>query len=255
MNKVQYDLERYLAKDLTPDEMARVKSLIEDDEQVRGLYETLRLNTDTLKEELSFNELDNKIRVKSYDNRDVSTNKDWASQLAPVLGMILLIFGTSIYYIKNVRLPSQKREVIEVTRLKGLEAQLNVYKKTQFGSVLMGDSSPAKEGDVFQLEYVLSDSCHALIYSIDGSNSVTYHLSKERSKSVYLKKDKSLLPFSYQLDDAPEHETFYMLLNDKEFDLDSLISNGKSGAETKNLLNQNYKVLKLTLLKEARNEN
>jgi hypothetical protein len=114
----------------------------------------------------------------------------------------------------------------EMTRIKGNdESVLKVYRKSGDRTETLTNDSLVREGDLIQLGFRVSqDFSYAVIISLDGRGVVTRHLAPEGKVSEkQVPGSEHLLPFSYELDDAPFYETFYLIQSDKPFPVDPLI--------------------------------
>ncbi len=103
------------------------------------------------------------------------------------------------------------------TRIKGLEARMEVWKKSENGIIQLEDMSTAKEGDEIQLRYSVPEKCFGMIFSMDGNGALTVHMGND-NKAIALEPGKMVsLPYAYKLDDAPHFEKFFLLTSEKEF--------------------------------------
>lgn len=124
------------------------------------------------------------------------------------------------------------------TRTKGMDARIEVWKKTEKGIVQMENLAEAREGDEIQLRYSVPQKCFGLLFSMDGNGTITLHMGNE-NKAIALEPGKMVtLPFAYKLDNAPKFEKFFLLTSQKEFELD--VSNidavlKKDGVDSKTL--------------------
>ena len=114
------------------------------------------------------------------------------------------------------------------TRIKGLDARMEVWKKTDAGIVQLQDLDEVHEGDEIQLRYAVPEKCFGLLFSMDGNGALTLHMG-DGVKAVELAPGKmNSLPFAYKLDDAPYFEKFFFVTSPKEFaveenDIDKLL--------------------------------
>lgn len=114
------------------------------------------------------------------------------------------------------------------TRIKGLDARMEVWKKTDAGIVQLQDLDEVREGDEIQLRYAVPEKCFGLLFSMDGNGALTLHMG-DGVKAVELAPGKmNSLPFAYKLDDAPYFEKFFFVTSPKEFaveenDVDKLL--------------------------------
>lgn len=114
------------------------------------------------------------------------------------------------------------------TRIKGMDARMEVWKKTPAGIVQLNDFDSVGEGDEIQLRYSVPEKCFGLLFSMDGNGALTLHMGNGE-KAVELAPGKmNSLPFAYKLDDAPYFEKFFFVTSPKEFtveesDVDKLL--------------------------------
>lgn len=114
------------------------------------------------------------------------------------------------------------------TRIKGLDARMEVWKKTSVGIVQLNDLDSVGEGDEIQLRYAVPEKCFGLLFSMDGNGALTLHMG-DGVKAIELAPGKmNSLPFAYKLDDAPYFEKFFFVTSPKEFaveenDVDKLL--------------------------------
>jgi hypothetical protein len=114
------------------------------------------------------------------------------------------------------------------TLIKGLDARMEVWKKTEAGIVQLQDLDEVREGDEIQLRYAVPEKCYGLLFSMDGNGALTLHMG-DGAKAVELAPGKmNSLPFAYKLDDAPYFEKFFFVTSPKEFtveekDVDQLL--------------------------------
>ena len=114
------------------------------------------------------------------------------------------------------------------TRIKGIDARMEVWKKTDAGIVQLQDLDEVREGDEIQLRYAVPEKCFGLLFSMDGNGALTLHMG-DGVKAIELTPGKmNSLPFAYKLDDAPYFEKFFFVTSPKEFaveenDVDKLL--------------------------------
>jgi len=100
---------------------------------------------------------------------------------------------------------------IEVWRKKGAEAER------------LPPDALARSGDIVQLRYIVPEFCYGALISVDGRGVLTIHLSGESGKAAQLTPGRPVaLSTSYQLDDAPLFETFYLVTAKDNFDIESV---------------------------------
>ncbi|NKB65966.1 MAG: ActD-like protein [Candidatus Latescibacteria bacterium] len=131
---------------------------------------------------------------------------------APALGLaILLVFAPSLW--------EQQPQV----RLKGLEPHLELFRKTAAGSQALDEGGQVAVGDIIQVAYQAAGQDYGAVLSIDGRHAVTLHLPDQGTWAIAL--DEGLVPldFSYELDDAPHWERFYLITAADSFALEPIL--------------------------------
>jgi hypothetical protein len=107
------------------------------------------------------------------------------------------------------------------TRIKGLDPQILLFRKTEAGSERLENGAIAKEHDLILMQYAAAGRAYGVIFSVDGRDSITRHAPLKGSKPLQLQQEGPVsLDFSYELDDAPRWEKFYFVTSDSLFDLD-----------------------------------
>ncbi|MFW5796420.1 MAG: hypothetical protein ACOCV0_04390, partial [Alkalispirochaeta sp.] len=103
-------------------------------------------------------------------------------------------------------------------RLKGLESAVSVYRRGSDASVeRLSDGETVYAGDTLQIAYTAAGAVTGVIFSVDGSGTVTLHFPDNAGVPATLVQDgETALPYAYVLDDAPDFETFYFVTTDEE---------------------------------------
>lgn len=118
------------------------------------------------------------------------------------------------------------------TRLKGVRPHLVIYRKTAAGAEALGPGSPVRGGDVLQIGYVSAAKPFGVIFSIDGSGVLTLHYPPSETDTggaaTRLQGEgEVLLDFSYQLDNAPGFERFFLVTSAREPALAEVLQAGR----------------------------
>jgi len=113
------------------------------------------------------------------------------------------------------------------TRVKGLTPHLLLFRQratptSEVERLLPGTT--ARHHDLVQLAYQAAGRRYGVIVSIDGRGLVTRHLPERGPQAVPLQPGPVALPQSYELDDAPAFECFYLVAADAPFAVDSVVA-------------------------------
>ena len=110
-------------------------------------------------------------------------------------------------------------------RVKGTGAaqRIEVWRKKGSEAERLPPDALARSGDLVQLRYIVPEFCYGALISVDGRGVLTIHLSGESGKAAPLTPGRPIaLSTSYQLDDAPLFETFYLVTAKDNFDIESV---------------------------------
>lgn len=129
--------------------------------------------------------------------------------------------------------PGLQRPLDEVIRTKGTSAatptrpvDLLVFRKRADGVEHMANGAQARAGDLVQLGYNARRPAWVAICSVDGRGQVTWHhpdgvdTESPRAKALRVQPGQAvMLDHSYELDDAPAFERFFLVMSDEPFAL------------------------------------
>ncbi len=108
-------------------------------------------------------------------------------------------------------------------RIKGSgDSILTVYRKGASGTEKLGAGTVVRPGDVLQLSYRVSQNLQGALVSVDGNRNVTVHLAQGGRSTALSAGTERPLEFSYELDQAPRYEVFFLLVSPKPFDLEPI---------------------------------
>ncbi len=110
-------------------------------------------------------------------------------------------------------------------RLKGLAPHLEVYRQRPGGEPeALAAGAAVRAGDVLQLSYVAASAAYGVVVSVDGRGAVTLHLPEGGGRAVALRRGGAVaLAHSYQLDDAPGFERFFLVTGRAPFDASAVV--------------------------------
>ena len=254
-----WKLERFLTGDLPESEMDEIRELEAKDAMLAQRVRMLREDNKAILNKLPFEALAGKLAGSAGTADEVRTAQvmrtadevrtaprfsfvKFASVAVLVLAIALVAFfaqrETVVTGAENggdvaaangaAQTQVALAETPSDTRIKGLDARMEVWKKTPTGIVQLQDLDEVREGDEIQLRYAVPEKCFGILFSMDGNGALTLHMGNGE-KSVELAPGKmNSLPFAYKLDDAPYFEKFFFVTSSNEFaveekDVDKLL--------------------------------
>ena len=246
-----WKLERFLTGDLPESEMREIRELEATDALLAQRIKLLREDNKAILNKLPFEAVADRI-AEVKDIADAAEAKKVASsfRFLKFASAAVLVLAVALVALMTQRETivtggnvaggdvAQARDAQNTqvalaetpsdTRIKGLDARMEVWKKTEAGIVQLQDLDEVREGDEIQLRYAVPEKCYGLLFSMDGNGALTLHMG-DGEKAVELAPGKmNSLPFAYKLDDAPYFEKFFFVTSPKEFtveekDVDQLL--------------------------------
>ena len=120
---------------------------------------------------------------------------------------------------------SESGTATEITRLKGAEPRMQIYRAEAADATLLNDGATAAAGDVLQITYNAAESRFGMICSLDGNGVVTLHYPVSESADPALAGGGTQqLQYAYRLDDAPDFENFYFITAETEFSVRTIMN-------------------------------
>lgn len=247
-----WKLERYLTGDLPEGEMREIRELEKTDEIFAGRVKMMREDNAAILKKLPFERLSEKM-----DARELGAGLNGAGRgmfisgkgmpagfklvkFAAAAALVLAVVSVALFSQREIGPDAGTQvaggaQVMDVamvdaseipggagdTRIKGLDARMEVWKKTGDSAVQMPNLGEAREGDEIQLRYAVPEKCFGMLFSMDGNGTLTMHMA-DGSSAVALEPGKmTTLPFAYKLDNAPKFEKFFLLTSRAAFELDA----------------------------------
>ena len=211
-------LERYVLGELPSEQMRAISAAIESDETLRIRVNEIRSSDDEIREKYPFEVFAAKIgrSRKGAAGKKYSLRK----MLVPATSACVLLLAFGIYKT----LPVFYSPYDDTTLVKGGEASLLVYKFEEKRPEIIESGAHAAPGDLLQLGFVVSKPVNCVIFSIDGNRKVTLHYPYEKKLSTRIESaGKAMLKESYELDDAPSFERFFIVTSETDFTADEII--------------------------------
>ena len=211
-----YQLERYLLREGTDEELADLDRRVADDPELAQRLAALERSNEELHQRYPPEWMRGQIELKlkrAPGRRVQRTGSGYRRWAVPAVALILAVVAVPTLF---------DRETPEVpeTRSKGgeQEPRLLIFRKLAGGVERLQDGALAKSGDLVQLAYRSGGLPYGAILSVDGRGTVTQHLPATGAEAVPLA-EQDTLGVAYELDDAPRWERFYLVAADRRFGL------------------------------------
>ena len=229
VNKISdFKLERYLLGDLPEGEMQALREREACDEIFAARVREMREQGERFLAENPFSAIEDKL--KNAERSEILPNRSFNTLWLKIAAALVIALGvfSAVVLNRNVVTYEGSGTSMEValadtddgTRIKGMSASLEVWKKTGDSAVQMLNLGDASEGDEIQLRYRVPQKCFGMLFSMDGNGTITMHMG-EGDKAIELEPGKmTTLPFAYKLDNAPKFEKFFLLTSEKAFEID-----------------------------------
>ncbi len=201
-------LERFLLGEVSPAEQKAVESALAQDTALRQQLEDLKSSNARILTELPPALMAHQIREKArtaalQEEEAVPIKTPWFQRLIRPLGIAAPILAVFLFFF--IIFP-------EPTREKGLSPHLVIYQKTQASAQPLAEGQVLQENDILQIAYVAAGFEYGVILSIDGKGAITFHHPPDKRGTTTLEPLKEhLLSRSYQLDNAPYFEKFFLV--------------------------------------------
>ena len=246
-----WKLERYLTGDLPAEEMREIREMEAKDEIFAGRVKMMREDNAAILKKMPFERLSEKMEAREFGSgRGMNGAGNVVSfkfvKIAAAAALVLAVVSVALFSQREI-VPAQSSDGAQVmdvamvdaatandevgdTRIKGLNARMEVWKKTGDSAVQMSNLDEAREGDEIQLRYAVPEKCFGMLFSLDGNGTITMHMAND-NHAIELEPGKmTTLPFAYKLDNAPKFETFYLFTSTNGFsinidDIDALFKN------------------------------
>jgi hypothetical protein len=220
-------LERYLADELDPPSRAQVEALLASPEaqaRLQALREDGARTLAALPPAQVAAEVERRLRVARASGAALAR---WGGPRGRRAGGgVPAVAAAVLFAISIPRVGPQEAEPAEVTRAKGLAPHLRVYLKSAGGPRPLRDGESVHPRDVVQLATVAPGRPFAVVVSIDGAGGVTRHVpvaggppGASQASPPILPTAETALPRSFELDEAPGFERFFLVTGDRPFDV------------------------------------
>ena len=235
-----WKLERYLTGDLPESEMREIRELEKKDEIFAQRVKLMREDNAAILRKMPFERLSEKLDAMPERSNSAGNTVPVNFRLvkfAAAAAFVLAVVSVALFSQREIasqdiggQLASDgsAESAMAVamadedngTRIKGMDARMEVWKKTGDSAVQMQNLDATSEGDEIQLRYSVPEKCYGLLFSMDGNGTITMHMG-DNNRAIALEPGKmTTLPFAYKLDNAPKFEKFFLLTSKADFAVD-----------------------------------
>ena len=260
-------LERYLLGELTSIERESIEKRLRNEPGGMERLEELNKSNQSILNEFPPSIISKNIKnlyqfEMSKENAGPVKETKSSSIFSPIkyavrgFSMIALLIAVFIpLYLFNYK--QNNGLITDETRTKG-QTSLFIFRKTNTGEEVLKDGDIVNKGDILQLAYNAGvKEKFGVIFSIDGKGNLTWHYpySLQGDSSLSPGK-KTLLNESYELDNAPDFERFFLICSSSKINTrlitekaGKLAENYKQSLELSRSIFGNYKIIIVTLRK------
>ena len=206
----ELQLEQLVLGELSSPEEARVREIIAIDSEVKSRFETILRTNESLLEEYPPAAVQLEVEKRLREVQPPLPIENERSSFAGLLfslrwGALAACALALIVFV----VPLQEEP--PGFRVKGMQAHLVAHRIAGENAQLLPPDSRVSEGDRIQLSIVGGEDLFAVVFSLDGEGTVTLHYPREEDHSEKLVERSMSLPTSYELDDAPRFERFFLV--------------------------------------------
>ncbi len=236
-----WKLERYLTGDLPESEMREIRELEQKDEVFAQRVKLMREDNAAILRKMPFERLSEKLDAMQERSNSAGNTVPVNFRLvkfAAAAAFVLAVVSVALFSQREIASQGVGGQLASDgsvesamavamadedngTRIKGMDARMEVWKKTGDSAVQMQNLDAASEGDEIQLRYSVPEKCYGLLFSMDGNGTITMHMG-DNNRAIVLEPGKmTTLPFAYKLDNAPKFEKFFLLTSKAGFAVDA----------------------------------
>ena len=215
-------LEQFVLEELTDKEMATIRSQVDNDEALRTRIHVITVGNEQFEQRFPPAEFLAQVRTRANKSEATETRSMWTRPWA--WGPSLAIAVAMLFVLLLPQEPDSS------FRLKGVQAHLVAHRVDGDDIELLVAGEQAREGERIQLSVVGAQGMHLVVFSIDGDGLVTLHYP-QKGENILWTEQAASLPRSYELDDAPQFERFFLLTQDEPIDVPAVLDAAEAFSE------------------------
>ena len=237
-------LERFLLSELPIAEQRRISERLQSDDVLRQRIEDLRTSNQAIFDEAPPATMARRLEKRMSDSESSDT-APWSRWWIPTVAVAAAL----VIFVPNVlQWPDDLGS--GYTGIKGQTPHLVLYKQIDERAERLEDGATVSEGDLIKIVCVSPDEGYGVIFSIDGRDSLMLHRADRWVSFKLVTEKPDTLGFSYQLDDAPEYERFYLVTAEQPFHVVPILKRARQAATETFSLPDQYRLDTIALTKE-----
>ncbi len=224
--------ERYLLGELPPRQMQEVEELLRNDPAAAARIEALKKSNREIRSSYPADLMSEKIRQRALYSAERKTpagrktsprnlNRVMRRVMAPAAAAAFLVISGYLIvpHIPGTGpVPGSEPGI----RIKGTGG-LFIYRQGKNGIEHLKNMARVKEGDLLQIAFTPAKGRYAAIFSVDGRGAVTLHYPRRSNGAAKIVPGKRIiLDASYELDDAPAYERFFLVTSPGKFSVEKI---------------------------------
>ncbi len=193
-------LERFRLDELVPAERAQVEQALAADPALRSRLEQLDADSREILATYPAARFAAGVQRRQEQPSPKAPSWRWSFAAVPAFALALLVA------VVFVRPPGSTDEIL----LKG-DPSLALFRLTASGPERLADQAQVHAHELVQVVFNAAGAEHAVVLSVDGAGHATLHAPTDGQTRV--EAGQRTLPESFELDDAPGFERFFLVVD------------------------------------------
>jgi hypothetical protein len=202
-------LERFLLGELDPENTRRLQAALVAGPELRARLAALEADSGRT---LAQHPPELVARVVARRLAEAPPRRSWLQ-----LGLPALAAAAALLWVLVAPHPAD-----DDVRLKGDGPTLQVFRLGGAGPERLFEGSPVRQRDVVQVAFELAGLQHLVVVSVDGLGNATLHFPLDGRTLV--PEGLKALPQSFELDDAPGYERFFLVASPNPLSADEVLA-------------------------------
>jgi hypothetical protein len=216
-----WELAMYRLGELQPARAEKIRERLAGDPELAARLEALDAREAELKERLPPRVVAARVEeATAPDEHRRNVRRWWLVAELMVAALLLVLILPPLLAPEPATSPA-----VPGVRDKGVEPYLRIHREVPGGLEELSPGDRVGTGERLQLSYTGLGRPYGVVLSVDGRGAVTLHLPRGGSQAAELAPEGTVdLPESYELDDAPDFERFYLITAQESFAIEAAIT-------------------------------